>query len=252
MELILKHNYNYQHVINDLQDIYRKDNKNYFFNKINMFIFDGFHINFVICNKCGNFINNKTVYILEKICCKCYGNQLENNYIYMHKIKMIDILDDIINLNKYEYLNQYEYYNEYYNEYIYEYLDNEYYNEYDNEHNNEYNNEHDNEYDNEYANNEYDNEYDNEYNIRQTQESFDENLRIEEEHMKKPSKEIINIIINGFIDKKEKCPIDMTDLTIENSCLTSCFHVFNKGLIENWMLKNKTCPVCRKKSVIWN
>jgi hypothetical protein len=68
----------------------------------------------------------------------------------------------------------------------------------------------------------------------------------------KPRKEIIDMIINDAITKEEKCPIELEILTIENSVLTSCYHVFTKNSISVWLSTHKKCPVCREECIIWN
>jgi hypothetical protein len=45
----------------------------------------------------------------------------------------------------------------------------------------------------------------------------------------------------------ELCPITMEPLAAGNVSVTSCFHIFQKDAIEQWLAKNTTCPVCKKE-----
>jgi len=57
---------------------------------------------------------------------------------------------------------------------------------------------------------------------------------------------IINTYIEYIIKKGDTCPIELTDLTMENICMTSCGHVMTKNALETWLNKFHSCPVCRK------
>ena len=76
-------------------------------------------------------------------------------------------------------------------------------------------------------------------------------LREEEMRAIKPPKYIEDMIIGDFISNGNRCPISMEDLTSENACMTSCYHVFDKNMVTDWVIKNKTCPTCRKECVVW-
>ena len=68
---------------------------------------------------------------------------------------------------------------------------------------------------------------------------------------KKPRKEIIDMIINNYVSKKEKCPITLDDLEFETSSLTSCYHVFNSDAIITWLVNKDVCPTCRTNCIVW-
>jgi len=87
--------------------------------------------------------------------------------------------------------------------------------------------------------------------IRERQNVFDYMLREEEMRSTKPPKYIEDMIIGDFISNGNRCPISMEDLTSENACMTSCYHVFDKNMVTDWVIKNKTCPTCRKECVVW-
>ena len=94
-------------------------------------------------------------------------------------------------------------------------------------------------------------EEDDDEEVIERQNVFEYLMREEEMHMRKPSKYICDIIINDFISKEKNCPITMDVLTYEEAGLTSCFHVFNKNMVLNWVMEHKTCPSCRKECVVW-
>jgi hypothetical protein len=46
---------------------------------------------------------------------------------------------------------------------------------------------------------------------------------------------------------KETCPITMEPLVAGQTSATSCFHLFQKNALEEWLAKNTTCPVCKRE-----
>jgi hypothetical protein len=56
---------------------------------------------------------------------------------------------------------------------------------------------------------------------------------------------IANIVAIDYINKGEDCPITMMPLDISTAKVTSCFHVFDAGAIDEWLKTKKECPVCK-------
>jgi hypothetical protein len=56
---------------------------------------------------------------------------------------------------------------------------------------------------------------------------------------------IANIVAIDYITKGEDCPITMMPLDISTAKVTSCFHVFDAGAIDEWLKTKKECPVCK-------
>lgn len=83
--------------------------------------------------------------------------------------------------------------------------------------------------------------------------TFDVNFLLDDSPLKlvKPNNEIINLIKELYVDKKEMCPVAYEPLTLETTSITSCYHFFNKDAIENWFKTKNTCPVCRERCEIW-
>ncbi len=53
-------------------------------------------------------------------------------------------------------------------------------------------------------------------------------------------------LLTSAIQKGETCPISMEELTIGNAAVTSCFHIFDRLSIQNWMTDHSTCPICKQ------
>jgi len=75
---------------------------------------------------------------------------------------------------------------------------------------------------------------------------------VEESKMEvsRPSKDIIDLIINNEIAKKSICPISMEEIEKETAVVTNCFHVFSKENIEFWLQTKNFCPVCKTKCFV--
>lgn len=87
--------------------------------------------------------------------------------------------------------------------------------------------------------------------VRERQNLFEYMMREEEMRVNKPPKYIENMIIDDFISKGNTCPISTDEINKENAGLTSCYHVFTKNLVLDWVINHKTCPTCRKECVVW-
>ena len=59
-------------------------------------------------------------------------------------------------------------------------------------------------------------------------------------------KYITDLIIQDHIQKKESCPITMTEFTEpKNMTVTACYHCFDIEALNIWQSTNDKCPVCR-------
>lgn len=56
---------------------------------------------------------------------------------------------------------------------------------------------------------------------------------------------ILNGYIENMITKKETCPILMTELALDTTCITPCGHAMSKEGLDSWFQTSQTCPVCR-------
>lgn len=64
---------------------------------------------------------------------------------------------------------------------------------------------------------------------------------------------IAKLIVEDSISNEELCPITMESISLSNSAVTSCFHVFLVDALESWFERNPEqhpCPVCRKVCVM--
>jgi len=66
----------------------------------------------------------------------------------------------------------------------------------------------------------------------------------------RPSKDIIELIINNEIVKGSVCPISMEEIEKETAVVTNCFHVFSRENIEFWLQTKDFCPVCKTKCFV--
>lgn len=65
-------------------------------------------------------------------------------------------------------------------------------------------------------------------------------------------KRIAELVAKDAIEKGEECPIMMLPLELKNTSVTSCYHAFESGALQQWMSKNKQCPVCKTECVVTN
>jgi hypothetical protein len=56
---------------------------------------------------------------------------------------------------------------------------------------------------------------------------------------------ILNGYIESLITKKETCPILLTELVLQTTCITPCGHALSKEGLDSWFQTSQTCPVCR-------
>jgi len=71
--------------------------------------------------------------------------------------------------------------------------------------------------------------------------------RFHREQTLRPSKYIVDLVIDNEIQKNSICPISLELLSKEKSVITNCFHVFLKEHIEYWLRNNNSCPVCKAR-----
>ena len=72
------------------------------------------------------------------------------------------------------------------------------------------------------------------------------NKIIEHEKSKKIPSRIARLIAQDAEVAGEVCPITMDTITATNCSVTSCFHVFDRDAIAQWMVNNTACPVCKQ------
>lgn len=72
------------------------------------------------------------------------------------------------------------------------------------------------------------------------------NKIIEHEKNKKIPSRIARLIAQDAEVAGELCPITMDTITATNCSVTSCFHVFDRDAIAQWMVNNTACPVCKQ------
>jgi hypothetical protein len=56
---------------------------------------------------------------------------------------------------------------------------------------------------------------------------------------------IVNVYIDSLIAAKETCPIELTELTRENTCMAPCGHAMTCDAAAAWLRTSRSCPVCR-------
>jgi hypothetical protein len=61
---------------------------------------------------------------------------------------------------------------------------------------------------------------------------------------------VSTLLIEDAIAKKQDCSITMEPITATTATVTSCYHVFDKDAIRQWLGTNKTCPVCKQKCTL--
>ncbi len=61
--------------------------------------------------------------------------------------------------------------------------------------------------------------------------------------------ELYKKIITERTDNESECPICYEKMTFEESELTTCGHIFHKSCLKSALEMNKSCPMCRHKSV---
>jgi len=60
------------------------------------------------------------------------------------------------------------------------------------------------------------------------------------------------LIAEDASKEKECCPITMNEISPIVAAVTSCFHVFERAALQEWMETKDSCPVCRKRCAITN
>ncbi len=63
-------------------------------------------------------------------------------------------------------------------------------------------------------------------------------------------KRIARLVAIDYINNGEECPITMMPLDVDTTAVTSCYHVFEKSALEEWMKTNTSCPVCKTECAV--
>ena len=63
---------------------------------------------------------------------------------------------------------------------------------------------------------------------------------------------VITLVKEDAIRKNYECPITYEPITIDNSIVTSCYHVFTKEGFVKWQESSNQCPTCRCVCVSYN
>ena len=58
------------------------------------------------------------------------------------------------------------------------------------------------------------------------------------------------LIAEDAVKGGEICPISLNPITIENSSVTSCFHIFEKASAKIWFDSHNICPICKQLATI--
>jgi len=61
---------------------------------------------------------------------------------------------------------------------------------------------------------------------------------------------IATLIAEEAIKNNESCPITMEPIILNESAVTSCYHVFSAKALESWIVLGNPCPVCRNDCVM--
>lgn len=57
---------------------------------------------------------------------------------------------------------------------------------------------------------------------------------------------VATALVKSAIEKNDICPISMEPIELNNSAVTSCFHIFERNCIQNWLESHSNCPVCKQ------
>lgn len=60
---------------------------------------------------------------------------------------------------------------------------------------------------------------------------------------------VAQALLDAAVKKEEMCPISMEHFTAGKTAVTSCFHLFEKDCLVEWMKQKSCCPVCKKTDV---
>jgi hypothetical protein len=63
-------------------------------------------------------------------------------------------------------------------------------------------------------------------------------------------KRIARLVAIDYINNGEECPITMMPLDVDTTAVTSCYHVFEKAALDEWMKSSTSCPVCKSECVV--
>ena len=57
-----------------------------------------------------------------------------------------------------------------------------------------------------------------------------------------------DLLIDHAIKEGSSCSITLEPLTKESAVVTSCFHIFDRTAITEWLMTHTTCPVCKQET----
>ena len=57
-----------------------------------------------------------------------------------------------------------------------------------------------------------------------------------------------DLLIDHAIQEGSTCSITLEPLTKESAVVTSCFHIFDRTAITEWLATHSTCPVCKQET----
>ena len=63
---------------------------------------------------------------------------------------------------------------------------------------------------------------------------------------------VITLVKEDAVRKNYECPIMYESISIENSIVTSCYHVFTKEAFVKWQETSNKCPTCRNACVSYD
>jgi hypothetical protein len=67
----------------------------------------------------------------------------------------------------------------------------------------------------------------------------------------KVQKRIADLVIKDAVKQELICPITMNPLTLSSAtCVSPCYHIFEKDAITRWLETKNTCPECREQCCV--
>jgi E3 ubiquitin-protein ligase ATL6/9/15/31/42/55 len=59
---------------------------------------------------------------------------------------------------------------------------------------------------------------------------------------------VSSLLIDHAIHEGATCSITLEPFTKESAVVTSCFHIFDRTAITEWLATHTTCPVCKQET----
>ena len=57
---------------------------------------------------------------------------------------------------------------------------------------------------------------------------------------------VAEVLVKDALEKEQMCPITFEPVSLGGAAVTSCFHVFERGALEEWLRSHEDCPVCKQ------